>query len=77
MERRTWQVPRLPELRPGSVIVPPPPAIISHVRDVGFEDLLMMRVFDIDGPLLSSFVEHWWLETHTFHLSFGEATIPL
>ncbi|MED6114749.1 hypothetical protein PIB30_083500, partial [Stylosanthes scabra] len=45
-------VPRLLELRRGSVIVPPPPAIIMHVRAAGFEGPLMMRDFDIDGPFL-------------------------
>ncbi|MED6164763.1 hypothetical protein PIB30_093312 [Stylosanthes scabra] len=40
-------------------LVPPLPAIMSHVRNAGFEDSLMMRDFDIDGPLLSSFVERW------------------
>ncbi|MED6137166.1 hypothetical protein PIB30_062493, partial [Stylosanthes scabra] len=52
-------VSRLLKLRRGSVIVPPPPVIMSHVRDAGFEGPLMMRDFDVDSPLLSTFVEHW------------------
>ncbi|MED6115086.1 hypothetical protein PIB30_086830 [Stylosanthes scabra] len=66
--RRTsrYSVPRLLELRRGSLIMAPPPAITSYVREASFENPLMLRDFDIDGPLLSSFVERWRLETHIF-----------
>ncbi|MED6179631.1 hypothetical protein PIB30_002455 [Stylosanthes scabra] len=71
------EVPRLLELPRSSVIVAPLPTIMSYVRDAGFEGPWIMRDFDIDGPLLSSFVKRWRPKTHTFHLLFGEATITL
>ncbi|MED6224009.1 hypothetical protein PIB30_079644 [Stylosanthes scabra] len=45
---------------------------MSLVRDAGFKGPLMMRDFDIDGPLLLTFVERWRHETYTLHLPFGE-----
>ncbi|MED6160812.1 hypothetical protein PIB30_054803 [Stylosanthes scabra] len=52
-----FQFPRLLELRRGSIIVPPPDAIVPYIEEAGFEGPLRMRDFDIDGLLLSSFVE--------------------
>ncbi|MED6133730.1 hypothetical protein PIB30_030819 [Stylosanthes scabra] len=54
-----FQVPHLLKLCRGSVTVAPSPTIIPYIRDVGFEGPLMLTDFNIDGPLLSSFVEGW------------------
>ncbi|MED6208867.1 hypothetical protein PIB30_049146 [Stylosanthes scabra] len=61
-----FQVSRMLELRRGSVVVSPPPSIVSYVEEAGFGGLLRMRDFDIDSGLLSAFVERWRPETHTF-----------
>jgi hypothetical protein len=30
---------------------------------------------DIDGPLITTFIDRWHPETHTFHLPYGEMSV--
>ena len=51
--------------------------IQSYVIRVGFYDIYRLGHIEIDWPLITSLVERWRLETHTFHVSVGEMTITL
>ncbi|MED6222817.1 hypothetical protein PIB30_068108 [Stylosanthes scabra] len=51
--------------------------LMPFTRDAGFGHTIQLRDFAFDAALLSAFVEHWQLETHMFHLPWGEYTITL
>ncbi|RYR08481.1 hypothetical protein Ahy_B05g076184 [Arachis hypogaea] len=55
----------------------PPAAIVPYLRQAGFGDAVLLRNFAFDNALITTLVECWRPETHTFHLSWGECTITL
>ncbi|QHO31998.1 uncharacterized protein DS421_8g246270 [Arachis hypogaea] len=51
--------------------------IVPYLREAGFGDVLPLINFVFDNSLITTFVERWRLETHIFHLPWGECTITL
>ncbi|RYQ97216.1 hypothetical protein Ahy_B08g093237 [Arachis hypogaea] len=70
---------RLRFLLPQRVIhtLPPPDAIVPYLAEAGFGDTVPLRDFTFDNSLISTLVERWRPETHTFHLPWGGVTITL
>ena len=51
--------------------------IRPYVIRAGFYGIYRLGHITIDWPLITSLVERWWPETHTFHVPVGEMTITL
>ena len=51
--------------------------VLAIVRLLGLEGLHLVPSIQLDHALITTFVERWHLETHTFHLPNGEMTITL
>ena len=51
--------------------------VIAIVRLLGLERLHMVPSIKLGHALITTFVERWHLETHSFHLPHGEMTIIL
>ncbi|KAK5770497.1 hypothetical protein PVK06_046647 [Gossypium arboreum] len=50
---------------------------MSYLELAGFRSVALIRMFDLQYDLISALVEHWLPDTHTFHLLYGECTVPL
>ncbi|QHO19267.1 uncharacterized protein DS421_11g327390 [Arachis hypogaea] len=67
-----FERPRLLLSQRVSHTLPPPDAIVPYLAKAGFGDTVPLRDFTFDNSLISTLVEHWRPETHTFHLLWGE-----
>nr|XP_016514899.1 PREDICTED: serine/threonine-protein phosphatase 7 long form homolog [Nicotiana tabacum] len=53
------------------------PRIVRRLQDMGFYKIVEIGQLQLDWSLITALIERWRLETHTFHLPIGEATITL
>nr|XP_016514097.1 PREDICTED: serine/threonine-protein phosphatase 7 long form homolog [Nicotiana tabacum] len=53
------------------------PRIVRRLQDTGFYRIIEIDRLQFDWALITAMIERWRPETHTFHLSIGEATITL
>ena len=53
------------------------PLIKPYLCDASLLHASQIPDFEYDRVLISAFVQRWYLETHTFHLSYRECTITL
>ena len=51
--------------------------VVDIIKALGLEGLLKVRGREIDHGLITTLVERWRPETHTFHMPHGEVTITL
>ncbi|KAL8095873.1 hypothetical protein AgCh_037018 [Apium graveolens] len=56
---------------------PLPQPIRDAITEAGFMGVLLAGSMRHDAGLISTFLDRWRPETHTFHLRFGEATVTL
>ncbi|XP_071916738.1 serine/threonine-protein phosphatase 7 long form homolog isoform X2 [Coffea arabica] len=56
---------------------PIPETVRHYIRLAGFEGVLDCGYMMLDHALITSLVERWRPETHTFHLPVGETTVTL
>ncbi|KAK9058489.1 hypothetical protein SSX86_023331 [Deinandra increscens subsp. villosa] len=54
-----------------------PAKLMEYLKKAGFSGVLQCYYDKIDQHLVTSLVERWRPETHTFHFPFGEATVTL
>ncbi|KAH1228472.1 Serine/threonine-protein phosphatase 7 long form [Glycine max] len=55
----------------------PQPQIIPLLSSIEFQHITLIKQCRIDPTFITTLVERWRLETHTFHLPWGECTITL
>ena len=55
----------------------PHDSIVTAITAAGFGWIFRLGKVRHDRGVITAFIERWRPETHTFHLSFGEATITL
>ncbi|KAH1033244.1 hypothetical protein J1N35_045418 [Gossypium stocksii] len=60
-----------------SVGFQPDEGVIPFLELARFGSAALIRIFDLRYDLISTLVERWRPETHTFHLPCGECTITL
>ena len=53
------------------------PRVATYIIDAGLGRLLRVPDIDLDHALITTLVERWRLETHSFHLPHNEMTITL
>ena len=53
------------------------PQVVAYITDAGLGGLLQVPNIELNHALITALVERWQLETHSFHLSYGEMTITL
>ena len=53
------------------------PLITTYIADARLEGLLQVPNIDLNNALITTLVERWRLETHSFYLPYGEMTIML
>ena len=51
--------------------------MLDYLRYLRFYGVYQIGRIQMDVGLITALLERWRPETHTFHLSFGEATITL
>ncbi|KAL3532162.1 hypothetical protein ACH5RR_005683 [Cinchona calisaya] len=57
--------------------MPIPARVWHYICLAGFESVASLGRISVDHALITSLVERWRPETHSFHLPIGEATITL
>ena len=74
------EVPGVLTCRPQFISVPEgglDPRIAAYIANARLDGLLRVLNIDFDHALITTLVERWRSETHSFHLPHGEMTITL
>ncbi|XP_019244394.1 PREDICTED: serine/threonine-protein phosphatase 7 long form homolog [Nicotiana attenuata] len=53
------------------------PRVVQRLQDTGFYRIIQIGRMQLEWALITALIEQWRPETHTFHLTIGEATITL